>query len=105
MNSKSELKYSHLYNIIPKCTICVLLEILSQFLEKFRENNVFDKEVTYKKVDFTNFLFSEGLLLAFLHTAQWRKNISSNHIFSSCIISKNVVFTKFLPKKRESKFP
>ena len=47
MNSKSELKYSHLYNIIPKCTICVLLEILSQFLEKFRENNVFDKEVTY----------------------------------------------------------
>ena len=84
MNSKSELKYSHLYNIIPKCTICVLLEILSQILEKFRENNVFNKEVTYKEL-ILQFFFSERLLLAFAHCIV-EKNISSNHIFSSCII-------------------
>ena len=33
-----------------------------------------------------------------------RKNISSNQLFSD-FISKCVAFTKFLPKKRESKFP
>ena len=32
------------------------------------------------------------------------KNISSNQLFSK-FFSKNVAFTKFLPKKCESKFP
>ena len=33
-----------------------------------------------------------------------QKNISSNQLFSK-FISKNVVFTQFLPKKYKSKFP
>ena len=33
-----------------------------------------------------------------------RKKISSNQLFSN-LFSKNVTFTKFFPKKSESKFP
>ena len=56
--------------------------------------------------------FGEREFRVFFHTAQCGKmknllspkNISSNQLFSN-FFSKNGAFTKFLPKKRESKFP
>ena len=88
--------------------------ILKLFLQTFRENKVFTHKEITKGLTWRNVLYFPKLQSgkernSLSHSVvKWkiyshRKNISSNHLFSD-FFSKNVVFTRFLPKMRESEF-
>ena len=80
---------------------------LTLFWLKFRESNRFTKEIT-KQLIWRNIFFSESNF-SFYHTTVWKyekfglTEIIFRQINSLVLFSKTVTFTKFLPKKCETK--
>ena len=81
--------------------------LLSLTWKIFREIDLQQELLYYGNVDFTEF-FSKvphhTALCGKMKTLLSLKKISSNQL-SSDFVSKTITFTKFLPKKSESKFP
>ena len=76
--------------------MCETISVISsRFWQKFRESNVFTKEIT--RVNLTKYFFGENIFFVFPHCALV--------YYVTYSFVKNITFTKFLPKMREREFP
>ena len=99
MSEKHEIRFEDWYANF--CKTQALYNELEYYEEQQSRSNVEESHQAHEE--------DQSFVLLVFHSVvkqeiySHRKNISSNHLFSD-FFSKNVAFTKFLPKKCESKF-